>query len=1056
MGNLYDKELSKPFEESFANPGAIYRDTPFWSWNSKLEQAQLNRQIEVFSKMGMGGYHMHSRTGMATEYLSEEFMDRVGDCVEEAKKHNMLAWLYDEDRWPSGAAGGYVTRNPKFRARHLEIHFKPLETPPDLNNDNSGRLLSAYLVRLDDDGLLAEYRQCPEDEFVPEGFFKIYCYLVLASKSHWYNDQTYVDTLNPDAVREFVKITHEKYLSKVGDDFNTTIPAIFTDEPQFTRKVDLTFAREQKVLSMPYTDDFDDSYRQTYGAEFLPTVPELVWNLPGGRYSQARYRYHDHVTERFVNGFFKVVSDWCQEHNLRNTGHLMAECDLFSQILYLGEAMRNYRSFIIPGIDMLYDTTEYATAKQAQSVSRQDGRGALLSELDGVTDWDFNFMGHKGHGDWQAALGVTVRVPHLSWVSMAGEAKRDYPASISYQSPWHEKYGIIADHFGRVNAAMTRGEAVVHVAVVHPIESYWLFWGPADQSMSARTQAEENFANIVNWLLHGLIDFDFVSESLLPGQGAHVEGKELVVGQMRYRSIIVPPTVTLRKSTLDILESFQAAGGDVIFAGDVATHCDALPSDRPAEIASKCRRIMFSQDAILKALEDSRELKIVDSAVGLYATSQMNLLYQMREEADGTRYIFIVRHERYGMVQSPYRVMLKGNWQLDYLDTSNGAITPIEARHERGWTVLETEIYPHGHLLLRMKPSDASVGVPIPRYPVKGSDLEKATVARVEGWDLSYTLDEPNVLMLDQAKWRVDDGEWQPREEILRLDNKARNLMGIGDKSGNIVQPWVYPVSDKVHGKLAMLFEIECECPVEGAFLAAEQPEKSKFTLDGRSLEFTDCGWWTDECVRKSPLPKLDAGKHLLIVERNYMDDTNIERLYVLGDFGVEVRGSKSVIVPMSKYLHWGDLTTQGLPFYGGNVTYHANFTLANDVADAAIRFPSRQNDIYKDCCGTQAAKEIDFASFRGTLVSVSVDGRETGDIAFSPYQLKLGPLSAGRHEISFKLYGSRINCFGAVHLTGRIFWVGPNAWRTNGDGFTYDYTIVSFGIFKSPMLLSL
>ncbi len=137
MGDLYAKELARPFEEAFAKPSAIYRDTPFWAWNCKLDQGQLNRQIEAFSKMGMGGFHMHSRTGLATEYLSDEFMDRVSDCVDEAKKHDMLAWLYDEDRWPSGAAGGYVTRNPKFRARHLEIHFKPLDTPPDPNNNNS-------------------------------------------------------------------------------------------------------------------------------------------------------------------------------------------------------------------------------------------------------------------------------------------------------------------------------------------------------------------------------------------------------------------------------------------------------------------------------------------------------------------------------------------------------------------------------------------------------------------------------------------------------------------------------------------------------------------------------------------------------------------------------------------------------------------------------------------------------------------------------------------------------------------------------------------------------
>ena len=79
----------------------------------------------------------------------------------------------------------------------------------------------------------------------------------------------------------------------------------------------------------------------------------------------------------------------------------------------------------------------------------------MLSELYGVTNWDFDFRGHKLQGDWQAALGVTVRVPHLTWTSMAGEAKRDYPASIGSQSPWYREYSYLEDHFARVTTAMT-------------------------------------------------------------------------------------------------------------------------------------------------------------------------------------------------------------------------------------------------------------------------------------------------------------------------------------------------------------------------------------------------------------------------------------------------------------------------------------------------------------------------------------------------------------------------------------------------------------------------
>ncbi len=105
----------------------------------------------------------------------------------------------------------------------------------------------------------------------------------------------------------------------------------------------------------------------------------------------------------------------------------------------------------------------------------------MLSELYGVTNWDFDWRGHKLQGDWQAALGVTVRVHHLAWVSMNGEAKRDYPASMNYQSPWYDRYSYVEDYFSRLNTALTRGKPLVSVGVVHPVESYWLHWGPGSK-----------------------------------------------------------------------------------------------------------------------------------------------------------------------------------------------------------------------------------------------------------------------------------------------------------------------------------------------------------------------------------------------------------------------------------------------------------------------------------------------------------------------------------------------------------------------------------------------
>ena len=75
----------KKFAKEFKNPGAKYRGKPFWSWNGLLEVKELERQIDVLKDMGMGGYFCHSRTGLATEYLGEEWFELINACAAKGK-----------------------------------------------------------------------------------------------------------------------------------------------------------------------------------------------------------------------------------------------------------------------------------------------------------------------------------------------------------------------------------------------------------------------------------------------------------------------------------------------------------------------------------------------------------------------------------------------------------------------------------------------------------------------------------------------------------------------------------------------------------------------------------------------------------------------------------------------------------------------------------------------------------------------------------------------------------------------------------------------------------
>ena len=95
---MYEKSKEAFSEQEFQAPGREYRGAPFWSWNGKLEQSRIDEQLRVFQKMGFGGYHIHSRIGLETEYLGKEFMQLVQHCCRYGDELGMDTRLYDEDK----------------------------------------------------------------------------------------------------------------------------------------------------------------------------------------------------------------------------------------------------------------------------------------------------------------------------------------------------------------------------------------------------------------------------------------------------------------------------------------------------------------------------------------------------------------------------------------------------------------------------------------------------------------------------------------------------------------------------------------------------------------------------------------------------------------------------------------------------------------------------------------------------------------------------------------------------------------------------------------------
>lgn len=1023
---LYKKNNSPKLDmELYKNPTSEYRGTPFWAWNCKLEKEELKRQIEVFKEMGFGGFHIHSRSGMATKYLSEEFMDLVKTCRDKAKKEGMLTWLYDEDRWPSGFAGGYVTKNKAFRQKMLIFSEKPVEFYPKKEAVKEGLpyLLAVFDAELEN-GLLKSYKMIDADQ--PAKHIKRYAYVTTPPETGWFNGQTYVDTMSKEAMQKFIDITYETYKDAVGDSFGKSVPAMFTDEPQIARKQSLKFAKSHEDASVPWTTDFNETYTAKYGEDLVSKIPEIFWDLSDDRISVVRYHYHDHVCDRFTEAFAKQCGTWCNEHGIALTGHMMEEPTLETQTHSLGEAMRAYEWFGIPGIDILCNKFEVTTAKQAQSAKNQYGRDAMLSELYGVTNWDFDFRGHKFQGDWQAALGITVRVPHLSWFSMKSSAKRDFPASINYQSPWYKEYRYVEDHFARLNTVLTRGKPIVNVGVIHPIESFWLYYGPQDTGSDIRKMLNKNFTDITMWLVDGMVEYDFISESLLPKQCKKVSDK-LNVGEMNYGTILVPGCKTIRRTTFNLLKEFAENGGKLIFAGECPKYIDAVPTDEVKELYNKSVIVEFDKLAIMNSLEEERTVEIYDT----YGETATGYIHGLRQDGD-VKWFFLTRHRsKFGKPTALNRelgeldlaksenltLIFAGEYTVKLFNTIDGTVEDIDFETKDGKTFIYRTFYSHDSLLLQLTEGKGS-------YKAPQADNEPIdTINFIK--NVEYRRDEDNVVILDIAKYKFENGEWQDEEELLKIDEKYREILGYPLASGAEEQPWVIP-KEKPQHFVTMLFEFESEVEIENISIAGEEAEYIR--LNDRDVPLVQDGYYTDKSIRKYSAGPLVKGKNTVEIKSPITKRTGLEHYFLLGDFDVKVHGCEKTVIPKSTKIGFSDITSQGMPFYGGNVIYKTEI----DVPESTLK--------------------IRVNRYRGALVKVLIDGKEAGNIVYPPYILEVD-VPGGKHTVEFMVFGNRVNTFGPIHDTSRNEWVGPGLWYSKGYKWSYEYEPKITGIISSPVI---
>ena len=452
---------------------------------------------------------------------------------------------------------------------------------------------------------------------------------------------------------------------------------------------------------------------------------------------------------------------------------------------------------------------------------------------------------------------------------------------------------------------MTRGTPCVKIGVIHPVESYWLFWGPRSQTGARADDTESRFYKITDMLLQNQLDFDYINESLLVSLYKETE-KDFRVGHMSYSAVVVPQCVTMRSTTLDALLCFARHGGKIIIAGKAPEYIDGVKSARGEELASVSECVNFSAGEITSALDEFRTVDIRNGS----GSRPGNIIYRMRNDGKD-KYIFIAHFNKpYSMdaqQKEKYTVSFRGKQRISIMDTQNGEITEVQPLFDGKNTVLEWQCFACDSLLLRV--TEDMRNEKTEEY-VKTESTENKEVKRERlACESHYALDEPNVLLLDMPRYSLDGKEFSDNTFILEVGERAKAYFGI-KKSG--LQPWLRPVCREKTGSLRLRYIINSEKEIKGAHLAGESFEYTELYLNGEKITSPCDGYFVDEAIKTVTLPVIRKGENELTADIAFCEDAKTEAYYLLGDFGVRLCGVNAVLTELPEKLAFSDVHIRG------------------------------------------------------------------------------------------------------------------------------------------------
>ena len=1009
---------STAVKKLLANPPRGYATAPLWVWNDLLTEQQIRETMRDLAGQQVKQVFVHPRPGLMTPYLSPDWFRLWKVALNEAEKLDMNVWIYDENSYPSGFAGGWVSELMP-ESRGMGLYLSEAKSAPVWGTN------TLAVSRVTGNQLEEVSAKVKGGETLADGRY-VTASVQRAKNAAWTANRPYVDLLTPGVTEKFLEVTVGAYKREIGGQFGKRVPGIFTDEPNIG-----------SAGGWPWCVDLPEQFQRRWGYSLLTNLPCLEFEV--GDWRRVRHNYFATLNALFIERWGKPYHDCCASNHLEFTGHYWDH--QWPECIGVPDNMAMYAWHQRPAIDCLMNQYREDThaqfgnvriVKELSSVANQLGCQRTLCEIYGAGGWDLRFEDMKRIGDWLAVLGVNTMDEHLSYITLRGARKRDHPQSFSYHEPGWEAYHVNAGYLARVSCALSQGEQINRLLVLEPTTTAWMYQGNA----AKLKEIGDEFFKLLMTLETAQIEYDIGSEDLIARHGnvqrpqgpasragAQDPGLSMVqIGQRLYQTVIIPPgTENLNNATVRWL----AQGCPVICCGAPPRLVEGQPSDRVAQLSKNAQWKDSSAADIVTALDGFKQAERRFGR-GLLAISRAaddhGILFHQRRWLNDGQMLFLVNTSLDAPSEGQIESSLQG---VECWNLQTGKPEPYLFKKAAPGLQASFKLPPCGSLLLFFSER--------PNTPAPEVQETTSVIAATGAMEIRRV--EPNVLTLDYVDITAG-GETRSGLYFYQANQFAFQ------KNGMERNPWDSAVQFKnelITRKFAPEsgFTASYKFTVEGAVpknlaIVIERPDLYSITCNGKAVAVKKGEWWLDKAFGKISLASAaQVGENVVTIKAGpFTIFHEVEPAYLLGDFALRAVEKGFVVVP-DQPLGLGKWNEQGHPFFSKGVAYRQEFRVTKPAGKYAVSLPK----------------------WYGSVARVNVNGKLAGYLTSQPWECDVTPqIKTGANTIEVVVIGTLKNTLGPHHnkpVLGSawpgMFQKGPPAGQPPGQG----YDTVGYGLFE-------